>query len=620
MTMKRTTAIALLLGLVPASAFAAAHATLRPGPQLAVGSPAELSITIDGDAQPPAPPRVDGASIQLTGQMSQTRMTNGQATQQMTYVYTVVPTRTGPLDIPAITVTTPTGAESTEPVHATVTDSPVAPSQAAAAPAATADRAVGLEPAHAFVTLDVPAKSLVVGQAIPIKIRAYFRGGTSATLQGLPHVTSDAFTLSELSDKPAQAQLEIRGEPYLQATWTAVLSPAKPSNGKLGVELPVELAYRAAARPAQHRSLRDVFGADPFGDSFADPFGGSDPFAGMGDPFGDMDTMFDIGPMQQYQTTLRATAGTIVVTDLPAAGRPASFTGAVGHFDVALDPIAGEPRVGEPLTLSIRVTGTGNFDRVEMTGAADAGDLKTYSIKSAFTPSATSTLTGTKTFTQTVVPTRAGDLTIPALALAYFDPAKHAYVTAETKPVTLPIAAARGGGSSDPGLAASVRDPAMVPNRIDAGGTRATLLPLIRQSRLWMALAGLVALTALVVVAAWSRKSPRIANVLRSRRIDRAITRASADMDRAARANDRPAFFSAARTALQTRLAASWDTTPEAITAHDVATRLGDRGASICSVFEQADGVTYGGAITPEPLEHWHHVVRAELANWKAAS
>ena len=607
--MKPTITIALMLGLLPATAFAGAHATLRPGTELAVGTPAELSITIDGEAQPPAAPRIAGASIRLGGQMSQTRIINGAATQQVTFVYTIVPTRTGPLEIPALAVATATGEERTEPIHANVTDGPVASAAATAAP----DRAVGPEPAHAFITLDVPVKSLVVGQAVPIKIQAYFRGGTSAALQGLPKVTSDAFTLSELSDKPVQTRLEIRGEPYLQATWTATLSPAKPSNGKLGVELPVELAYRAAPRPAQHRSLRDVFGADPF----ADAFGGADPFAAAGDPFADMDTMFDIGPMQQVQTTLRATAGTLVVTDPPAAGRPAGFTGAVGHFDVALDPIAEEPRVGEPMTLSIRVTGTGNFDRVSLPGAADADHLKTYSIKSAFAPRRHEQFI----WHQDVhADDRADARGRPHDPGARTGVLRSCEARLRHRRDQAGDVAGRGrAGRWLRGREQRLCDPSTTPSRIDPGGMHATLQPLIRQPRLWISLGGLVALTMVLVLAAWSRKSPRIAHVLRNRRIDRAVSRASAEMDRAATANDRSAFFAAARTALQTRLAASWNTTPEAITAHDVATRIGDRGASIRSVLEQADGVTYGGTTTPEPLTHWNHVVRAELANWKAA-
>lgn len=592
----------------PSLALASTHAELRPGTTLPAGQPAQLAIVVDGDAQPPATPRIDGARVRFTGQASQTSIVNGHASHETRFVYTLVPQQPGPLEIPAIAVATAAGTATTAPLHATVTDAGSGPAAAARASEPESDHAPAADARHAFLTVEVPTTSLVVGQAVPIKIHAWFRGGTSATLQGAPHVTSDAFTLSDLSDKPVQAQRELHGEPYLEATWTAVLSPAKPSTGKLVVELPVELAYRSAPQRAAHRSLRDVFGGDPFGgDPFADAFGDADPFA-------DMDSLFDVGPMQQVETTLRATAGKLAVADVPTAGRPAGFTGAVGAFALTIDPIHEEPRVGEPMTLQVHVTGTGNFDRVAVAGLAEAPGYKTYGVKSTFTPTAGSTTTGTKTFTQTIVPTREGALQLPAIALPFYDPRAHAFSTASATPAALQVAAARGGGTVDPGLDASVRDPGMAPNRIERGSVRTSLVPVARRAWFAWLTAALAALTAVLAFIGLARRSPRIAQRRIARRTDREVTRAAAAMEHAVETRDRGAFFDAARRALQARLAATWHTTPEAITAHDVLVRLGDRGDAIRAVFEHADGIAYGGAVAPDSLDHWSSVIRGELA------
>ncbi|MEO6774013.1 MAG: BatD family protein [Kofleriaceae bacterium] len=606
---------------VPAFAFAGARAELSGS--LAAGRTTQLDVTVDGDATQPPDVQIPGAAVQLSAQMSQTSIINGAASHQTKFVYAVTPAGAGALDIPPIAVATASGTQTTAAVHVTVSAgpppgvaaaagaAPSAPSSATAATAPSGSRIVQSS-AHAFLTLDVPVHSLVVGQAVPVTIRAYFRAGTSATLDGAPQLTTDAFTLSNLSDKPAQAQVQLRGEPYLMATWTALLSPAKPSTGKLAVELPVELAYRAAPRRAPHRTLRDVFGADPFGDAFGSdsPFGDADPF---GDMDMDLDSMFDIGPMQQEQVTLRGPTSTVTVVEPPAAGRPADYTGAVGAFALAVDPPIGTPRVGEPLTLAFHVTGTGNFDRVNGVGLADAPGLKTYPVKRDFVAGKTP-VTGTQTFTQTVVPTHAGTVEIPSAAFSYFDPAKHAYVTAHTAPISLAVAAAPGGGAADPGLAASVREPGMLPNRVDPGDAQASLTPRVYRASTWFGLAGLVLATVLATLLAWSRRSRRIAEVLASRRVDREVARATEAMTRASGVNDPDAFFDAARHALQTRLAATWHTRADAITAHDVAARLGPRGDAIREVFEYADGMAYG-AVAAEPLDHWNDVVRAELAH-----
>jgi len=577
--MQRQTMAALLtsfaLTAAASSAFASARAELQPANGLVAGVPGRLSITTDRSDRPPAPPQITGATIRLSGQMTESSSINGAVTNSNTFVYTIVADHAGSLDIPAIAV----GGDTTEPIHATVATG----SATATTPPASA------ESSHAFLTMDMPAHALVVGQVAPIKIHAYFRGGTSASLEGAPHVTSNAFTLANLSDKPAQAQVELRGEPYLEATWTAQLSPMKPTTAKLVVELPVELAYRDAPQ-------RRAPTADPFDSMVGD------------DPFADMDSMFDVGPMQRRNVTLRATSGVLAVAELPTQGQPAGFAGAVGHFDLAADPLAGEPRVGEPLTITAHVTGSGNFDRVAMDGVPEAAELHTYPAKGMF-----SAATNTKTFTQTVVPTRAGDVVIPALVLAYYDPTTHAYRSSATAPVTLHVAAAIGG-TADPGLAA--RAQVAAPLHISTEATHSTLQPLIRQAWFWWLPASIIAMTALLVAIAWWQRSPRIAQVLHARRIDRAVARAEAAMDRAARDGNRAEFFGAARTALQTRLAGTWQIAPEAITAHDVNDRLGSEGASIRAVLERADGLDYGRPTLPdEPLEHWNTIVHTELSH-----
>ncbi len=623
MNARRRSLLALALAAAfvaaPASAFAtshggaAAHAELRSGDQLAVDQPAQLAVTVDGDnAQPPAL-ALAGTDVHFAGRVSQISVTNGATRNQTTFMYTVVPHHLGALDIPAIRVPTADGVATTEPIHANVVSAPSALSapSGASVPVAAARN----DAAHAFIRFELPTRALYVGQAVPVQVRAYFRGGTGATLEGPPHLDSDAFTLSDLSDKPAQTQVDIGGVPYLQATWSAVLSPAKPSAAKLGVELPVEIAFREAVqRPARDpRSLFDRFATDPFSDPFFNG-GGGDPFAGFED-------MFDTQPVQRRRLTLRASVGKVTVAELPAAGKPDGFSGAVGSFALTMDPPSGELRVGEPTTVTLHATGTGNFDRLALAGVPESASWKSYPGKTSFEPSGTGKLAGTKTFTQTIVPTRAGTMTLPAIALPYYDPAKRAYVTAETAPLTLQVAAAPGGGAADPGLAAaSVRDSSMTPDRVDPGTTQATLAPLYRQRRFWALPSLLALLTTALAGTAWWRRSPRIARVLGARRVDRAVDRQCAQMDRAARRADPVAFFGAARRALQARLGASWHIAPEAVTAADVQARLGEQGAAIRTVFEHADQITYAGDVaTPEPLDHWRTVVRDQLAQLEAS-
>jgi hypothetical protein len=566
--------------------------------------PAQLIITVDGDHA--AAPRIDltDARVRYNGQADRTSVINGKMSRETVFMYTVTPKHAGALDIPAIRV----GRDETSPIHADVSAEPQAAARATTAAAATAATPVAdREPTRAFVRIDAPKRSVYVGEAVPVRIRAYFRGGVAATLQGNPHLTSSAFTLDQLSDKPAQKQVEIDGVPYLQATWTATLSAAKPTTDKVTVELPVEIAYRErrAVAPQQRRSMRDIFGSDPFGDDdfFVDDsmFGGSffdqDPFAGF-------DSMFDAGEVRQQQLTLRHTAAATRVVELPEKGQPQDFGGAVGTFDLAVELPKEALRVGEPATLTFQVKGSGNFDHVNVEGIAASADWKVYPGKTEVAPDGRS-----KTITQTIVPIHAGALEIPAVSLDFFDPKKGVYRTARTEAAHVDVAA---NGAADPDLASSsTRDSGMAPNRVAPSRAHSTLTPLLMQPSFWMYPGALALLLALQFGVALGQER------WRSRGMNRRVASEQRKARAAARAGDVGGFFGAARTALQVALAEQWHVRPETITAADVERRLGGEGAEIRDLFDRADHIKYAHhdvAESPASLERWRSVVDAQLA------
>ncbi|HEX4406680.1 MAG TPA: hypothetical protein VH560_17700, partial [Polyangia bacterium] len=87
------------------------------------------------------------------------------------------------------------------------------------------------------------AHGLVVGQAVPVTIRAFFRGGTGVSLNGVPRVSSDGFTLADLTDKPRQTETLIQGTPYTELTWSGVLTAVKAGATDPTIELPTSLSY-----------------------------------------------------------------------------------------------------------------------------------------------------------------------------------------------------------------------------------------------------------------------------------------------------------------------------------------------------------------------------------------
>ncbi len=327
---------------------------------------------------------------------------------------------------------------------------------------ATVDRAPR-EPARAFVEMDVrlepSARGLYVGEAVPVTIRAYFLAGTGVTVNARPHVTSDALILSDLSPEPRQSTAQVRGLPYTIVTWTGVLTAVKAGTTSTALELPVELSYREAPRMPERPAQRDPQeqNDDQDGQNPSDPFASllqqspfaSDPFFAQmlkgHDLFGGMLGAFP-GAVRQRQVTLRADNRPLPILDLPPGG-PAGFTGAVGTFQVSAAPGGETFRVGEPTALKITVRGKGSFSRLSVTGLPATDDFNTYGLTSAFTPGPTP-IAGEKVFTQTIAPHRAGALTIPALALTYFDPHERKYVTRRTTPMIVNVAASAGNDTA----------------------------------------------------------------------------------------------------------------------------------------------------------------------------
>ena len=85
-------------------------------------------------------------------------------------------------------------------------------------------------------------------------------------------------------------------------------------------------------------------------------------------------------------------------------------------------------------------------------------------------------------------------------------------------------------------------------------------------------------------------------------------------MDDALRAQDTPRFFTAARTALQERLAAKWELPANRVTVSEIRSRLNGNGEKIRSVFQTADEIAYSGRqFTAPDLQQWRAVVKEQL-------
>ena len=132
---------------------------------------------------------------------------------------------------------------------------------------------------------------------------------------------------------------------------------------------------------------------------------------------------------QPYEYNFKGNVITLDVKPLPQKNKPTAFSGAVGKFSFSAEYDKVKTAVGEPLTLKITYTGTGNLKlitapKLEFPEEFEAYEPKT---KDAYENNGT-VVSGSKSFEYILIPQDGGTFKLPKYEFAYFDVDKGDYV------------------------------------------------------------------------------------------------------------------------------------------------------------------------------------------------
>ena len=601
----------------PASAAPPAFTAQLDRADIALGDSAHLTITVSGSRHDPvAPPAVPGLEFVAAGQSSQYQSINGVATSTASVIYEVIPQRAGTFTIPALSRGSQPVVLHVQPANgrsgAAAGNNPRASSLPPPATSGLSAAETRLtQDGSAFVRLRLPRRELYVGETVPAEIQVGLRLGLEASLNGLPTLNGEAFTLNKLSPQPEQTQEVVEGKPYTVLTWHSALAAVKPGDFSLTVETPLTVRMRTAPQ-RRARMPGGVFDDSLFDDVFNDSF---------------FQSFF--GGTTEKQITVASEPDALKVFPLPTEGRPAGFSGAVGRFEVGSELSAAKTGAGDPLTLRLKVTGTGNFDRVNSAMLGEVDGWKTYKPTAKFEPADSAGYSGEKDFEQAVIPMQPGRQTVPALAFSFFNPGTHRYETKLTAPLAVEVSTTPVGSVATTAAHASNAGPipaskpardGLCPDHVETGGTVATLRPLYFQA--WF----VGSQGAMVLCFAGSliflRRRERRANDAdgaRRREASCAIASCLAGMDAASIAGDAARFFQCARAALQQRLATRWHVVPASITIADLDARLNGDGAEMRRIFVLADQAAYSGQhLSTRDFQQWKEIVRGQLNHTEA--
>lgn len=584
----RSLYIPLLIWLLPAALPESAsaqqtriEAAFHP-PEIVAGEHADYIITLYGFRKGQlegAVPQLPGLEISSQQQSTHMHLDLNNATLQRRYTFSMQADTPGTYTIPPFTVA----------IDGNSYTIPTATLKVVQYSAKTPNRDLWLD-------FELSAETLYVGQTALCHLNVYVDSETHVEFKGPINKHGDAFTDPSFSKINAQDTQIIRGRRYTCYRITATLTTLKAGPQPLSFEMKV-----LAAPPNQHRHFTDPF--DFFSDSFFDR-------------------------LRLQEINLKTQERIYTVNPLPQQNQPADFSGAIGQFSIKHSLSDQTTTVGNPLTLAIELTGTGNFDRIQAPQLPlDNNNWKTYTPKAHFQPTDTIGYKGSKTFEYILIPKTDTLTTVPAITFSHFNPDTATYIETQLPP--LPITLKPNPDDLLPNTIAATDPSAFVPEHSSPDAPAPShLLPILQSTDPLQSMQSLrplfttplflvgqgLPLTGLIILYILRRRQLRLQNdptYARRVRGIRSVGHWRRQAHKAATANDGATFLKAAQRTIQESVVAHVSTvtdTAEALTLHDIETTLHGLNlepsliAEIRHLFQSADTLKFSPENT-DPLD-----------------
>ena len=126
----------------------------------------------------------------------------------------------------------------------------------------------------------------------------------------------------------------------------------------------------------------------------------------------------------------------IKVLPLPETGKPDSFSGAVGRYNISAKVSKNKVKVREPFVLYIDIKGNGNINSVFEPEIDLPSDMNKYSTNIEFN---TDTIINLKRFKVNIIPLIEGNTFIPKIYFSYFDTDKNDYAVINTEEIKIEV-------------------------------------------------------------------------------------------------------------------------------------------------------------------------------------
>lgn len=135
----------------------------------------------------------------------------------------------------------------------------------------------------------------------------------------------------------------------------------------------------------------------------------------------------------------------VSVQNLPSNNVPTSFTGAVGDFTLKVDVDKTKVKTNEPISLKIRIAGTGNIKLLTLPEFEIPAGFEKYDPKVSEDLTHGGKIGGSKNAEYLLIPRFAGRKEIPSVKFTFYNPEKRQYQTLTSTPFVIDVEQGEGG-------------------------------------------------------------------------------------------------------------------------------------------------------------------------------
>jgi len=335
-------------------------------------------------------PELPGFDIYSSGTSQNVSIINGKITSTFEYNYVLVPKRAGKLKIPSLSINYKGKTYTTQPIEIEVIQGSPQPQ------AKTKQRLVEKS---FFAEQKFNKTTCYIGEPVYYTFSFY----ADRMLARNPSVNLPDFSNFITEDfPPRNYQKIISGKRYFVSELKIALIPIKEGTYR----------FPQASLTIQEWSFPSFFDED----FFSDFFGGG------------------------RSKTLTTQPLVLKVIPLPENGKPANYKGDIGNFKIKAKIDKRKLKVGEPVTLSIKIYGEGNISSISQPDFPVLPNFKQYEvISSKKIKKENYVLAGEKTFQTILVPGISGELKIPSIKYSFFNPQKKKYQTLSTEEFSIKV-------------------------------------------------------------------------------------------------------------------------------------------------------------------------------------